>query len=727
MPAAASPVSSRLAGHALVEALIEQGVDTVFGVPGESFLAALDGFHQHRDRIRFVACRHEGGAAFMAEAHGKLTGRPGVCFVTRGPGATNASIGVHVAFQDSTPHDPAGRPGGRRPARPRGVPGDRLPPDVRPRHAGAGEVGRRDARRPIACPSTWRARSAPRCRAGPGPVVLALPEDMLSAPTAAPVLPHVVPVQAHPDPHVVEQFRQLLIKSERPFAIVGGSGWTADSACDFERFAEDWEIPVGCAFRFQDVFDNRHRLYAGDVGIGINPKLAQRIRDVGPDPRGGRAPGRNDHGWLHIARGADAAPAAGAHPRRRRGAGPRLPADHRAAVFDGRGRLRAGRGRPADAALARRRGAGACRVPGQPGSTRRSSRWISRWSSRPSRRRAPAGAIYTNGAGNYAGWLHRFHQYSSLQREGRTQLAPTAGAMGYGVPAAIGANLLFPDRTAIAIAGDGDFLMTGQELATATQYGAGRGAGKLVVVVVDNGTYGTIRMHQERDYPARVSGTALTNPDFVQLAPGLRLARGAGGGDSRSSSRRFAARCEADGPTLLHLLLPEDVSTSRTTLTALREAAQAKKALSSTARQQMCPGTLVRRCPTHDAFALGRNCGFRRRTSSLPPLWSPVSARPLCRALFFVRHEKRYPGDPFPACRDTPWIPSPSTCAATTSRWTRCSRPPAWPAAAARPRSLIQQGGVLVNGEADLRRGRKVRAGDEVTLGDRRVAVRAAP
>jgi acetolactate synthase I/II/III large subunit len=189
---------------------------------------------------------------------------------------------------------------------------------------------------------------------------------------------------------------------------------------------------------------------------------------------------------------------------------------------------------------------------------------------------APPGAVFTNGAGNYAGWLHRFHRYTSLQREGRTQLAPTAGAMGYGVPAAIAASLLFPERTVIAMAGDGDFLMTGQELATATAHGAGRGAGRLVVVVVDNGTYGTIRMHQERDFPARVSGTALANPDFVQLALayGWRSERV----DATAQFEpAFARALEAGAPTLLHVLLPADVSTSRTTLGALREAALARK------------------------------------------------------------------------------------------------------------------------------------------------------
>ena len=569
-----SPVApaepARLAGHALVEALIAQGVDTVFGVPGESFLAALDGFHEHRERIRFVACRHEGGAAFMAEAHGKLTGRPGVCFVTRGPGATNASIGVHVAFQDSTPMI---------------LLVGQVAADQRDREAfqeidyrqmfgpgtlglakWVGEVHSAD-RLPEYVARAFRTAMQGR----PGPVVLALPEDMLSAPTAARALARVEPAQAHPDPHVVAQFRQLLIKSERPFAIVGGSGWTADSAADFERFAEDWQIPVGCAFRFQDVFDNRHRLYAGDVGIGINPALARRIRESDLILAVGVRLGEMTTGGYTLLE----APV------------PRQPLVHIHAGAEELGRVY-----QPTIALQCSMAAIGCALEEVDPPTPRSpvpaaqahAEYLANLEATPVEpmdlaevvktieAMAPAGAVYTNGAGNYAGWLHRFHRYTSLQREGRTQLAPTAGAMGYGVPAAIAANLLFPGRTAIAIAGDGDFLMTGQELATASAHGAGRGAGKLVVVVVDNGTYGTIRMHQERDFPARVSGTSLSNPDFVQLA------RAYGWHAERIEATAefepaFGRAMRAGAPTLLHLLLAEDVSTSRTTLSALRAAA----------------------------------------------------------------------------------------------------------------------------------------------------------
>jgi acetolactate synthase-1/2/3 large subunit len=574
-PVAEPGRGARLAGHALVEALVAQGVDTVFGVPGESFLAALDGFHEHRDRIRFVACRHEGGAAFMAEAQGKLTGRPGVCFVTRGPGATNASIGVHTAFQDSTPMV---------------LLVGQVAADQRDREAfqevdyrqmfgpgtlglakWVGEVQSAD-RLPEYVARAFRTALQGR----PGPVVLALPEDMLLAPTAAPVLPRVEPARAWPDPGELERLRQLLIRAERPMAIVGGFGWTADSACDFERFAEAWELPVGCAFRFQDAFDNRHRLYAGDVGIGINPRLAQRIREAdlvlavgvrlgemttggytlleAPSPRQALVhlhPGAEELGRVYqptlalqcsmaaVGRALEAIVPAGPRPAQR---GAQAHAEYLDVL--------------ASEAVA-------------PMDLAEVVRTVERL--------APEGAIYANGAGNYAGWLHRFHRYVGARHHGRTQLAPTSGAMGYGLPAAVAASLLEPDRTVIHFAGDGDFMMTSQELATASAHGAGRGRGRLVSIVVDNGSYGTIRMHQEREFPERISGTELFNPDFVRLAQafGWQAERV---DETAAFEPAFRRALAADGPVLLHLLLPTDVITSRTTLAALRAAAKQRAA-----------------------------------------------------------------------------------------------------------------------------------------------------
>jgi acetolactate synthase-1/2/3 large subunit len=575
--AAAPPVPgpARLAGHALVEALVAQGVDTVFGVPGESFLAALDGFHEHRERIRFVGCRHEGGAAFMAEAQGKLTGRPGVCFVTRGPGATNASIGVHTAFQDSTPMV---------------LLVGQVAADQRDREAfqemdyrqmfgpgtlglakWVGEVHAAD-RLPEYLARAFRTAMQGR----PGPVVLALPEDMLATATAAPVLPRVEPALAGPDAEALAELGRRLEGAERPIAIVGGPGWTAESLEGLERFAEAWELPVGCAFRFQDTFDNRHRLYAGDVGIGIAPALARRIREADLVLAIGVRLGEMTTGGYTLLEAPQ----------------PRQALVHLHPGAEELGRVY----QPALAipcAMAKLGPALAALRPAQPrtpalGAAARAA-YIENLASTPVapmdladvvrtiERLAPEDAIYANGAGNYASWLHRFHTYVGARHHGRTQLAPTAGAMGYGLPAAVAASLLCPARTVIHLAGDGDFLMTGQELATARAHGAGQGGGRLVSIVVDNGSYGTIRMHQEREYPARVSGTALANPDFVRYAEAFGWHA-----ERVEASAQFEAafRCAlaAAGPTLLHLILPTDVISSRTTLTALREAALRRRA-----------------------------------------------------------------------------------------------------------------------------------------------------
>jgi acetolactate synthase-1/2/3 large subunit len=561
-----STTTARLAGHLLVEALIEQGIDTVFGVPGESYLAVLDGFHQHRERIRFIACRQEGGAAFMAEAQGKLSGWPGVCFVTRGPGATNASIGLHTAFQDSTPMV---------------LFIGQVASDQRDREAfqevdyrqmfGPGTLGFAkwvaEVQDPNRLPE-YVARAFHTAMQGrPGPVVLVLPEDMLTQATTAPVLPRVQVAQAWPEPHALAQVREMLLAAQRPFVIAGGGGWTSAACEALQRFAEAWQLPVGCAFRFQDTFDNRHPLYAGDVGIGINPKLAQRVREadlvlaIGPRlgemTTGGytllEAP-RPKQKLVHIHAGPEElgrvyaadllvqASMACAAPALESLAAPRDVAWRDwalAAHADYEANLKP--------------------TPVQPLDMAEVIKVVDRL--------APD-AICTNGAGNYSGWMHRFHRYPGLQHNGRTQLAPTSGAMGYGVPAAVAASLLCPQRTVVNIAGDGDFLMTGQELATATGYGAKR----LISIVVDNGTYGTIRMHQEREYPGRVSGSDLFNPDFAALA------RAFGWHAERVEATAqfepaFAAALERGQPTLLHLKLDPDVSTSRATLSAIRDAA----------------------------------------------------------------------------------------------------------------------------------------------------------
>ena len=568
---AASALTPRPAGHALVEALIAQGVDTVFGVPGESYLAVLDGMHEHRERIRFVACRQEGGAAFMAEAQGKLTGRPGICFVTRGPGATNASIGIHSAFQDSTPLI---------------LFVGQVASDQRDREAfqeldyrqmfGPGTLGLAkwvgEVHSADRLPE-YVARAFHTAMQGrPGPVVVVLPEDMLTALTGAPVLPRAEPAHAWPAPGSLVQLRALLLQSTRPLVIAGGSGWDADATRALQRFAENWQLPVANGMRFQDTFDNRHALYAGDVGIGINPKLAAHVREadliialgirLGEMTTGGytllQVP-RPTQKLVHIHAGAEelgrvytadlmmqSSMALAAKALETLAAPTTVSwAAHVQTVHaDYLGNLQAHAVAPLDMAVV----------------------------VRAVHKALGSDVIYTNGAGNFSGWLNRYTQYPALHVHGRTQLAPTSGAMGYGFPAAVAASLLYPERHVVNFAGDGDFLMTGQELATATGYGAGRGNGKLLCIVVDNGTFGTIRMHQERDYPGRVSGSDLFNPDFAALARAYGWHAGFVD-KTEDFEPALAAALAADGPALLHLKLDADVSTTRTTLSAIRASA----------------------------------------------------------------------------------------------------------------------------------------------------------
>ncbi len=564
--------SPRLAGHALVEALIAQGVDTCFGVPGESYLAVLDGLHQHRDRIRFVACRQEGGASFMADAQGKLSGRPGICFVTRGPGASNAAIGVHSAFQDSTPMI---------------VFVGQVASDQRDREAfqevdyrqmfGPGTLGMAKWAAEVQSADRlpeYVARAFHTAMQGrPGPVVLALPEDMLTTPTAAPVLPRVEPALAWPAPGALRDLRALLLQAQRPIVIAGGSGWTAASVEALQRFAENWQLPVSCGLRFQDTFDNRHPLYAGDAGIGINPALARRIREADLVLAIGVRLGEmttSGYTLLQVPRPAQKLVHLHAGPEElgRVYAADLMLQSSLACAGKALETLAAPPALPWAEWTAQARAdylANQQATPVEPMDLAAVMKTVQRL--------APADTVYTNGAGNFSGWLHRFVQYPGLQHHGRTQLACTSGAMGYGFPAAVAAALLHPQRTVVNVAGDGDFLMTGQELATAKAAGARR----LVSIVVDNGSYGTIRMHQEREYPGRVSGSDLHNPDFVMLARayGWQAERV----DATAQFEPAFARALASGePTLLHLKLDTDVITSRTSLSAIRAVAQARQA-----------------------------------------------------------------------------------------------------------------------------------------------------
>jgi acetolactate synthase-1/2/3 large subunit len=490
------------------------GVETAFGVPGESYLDVLDALHE--SGIRFIINRQEGGAAFMAEAYGKMTGRPGICFVTRGPGATNASIGVHTAFQDSTPMILfIGQVGG----------------DFMDREAFQ-EI---DYRRMYGQMAKWvaqidRADRIPEYMARafqvatsgrPGPVVLALPEDMLTTLAAVADTGHYQPVQAAPAAPQIAQLRAMLAGAQRPLVLLGGGGWNAQACADVQRFAEANGLPVACAFRFQDLLDNAHPHYVGDVGIGINPKLAARVRDadvlIAIGPRLGEM---TTSGYELLS-----SPV----PRQRLvhiHADPEeLGSVYQAELMIASGMPQAAAMLaampPVDAAAWRSSVAEAkaelLAYQEQPPIFKDGQAPLDLWQVvRTIDELAPADTIITNGAGNYATWAHRFHRYGGM----RTQLAPTSGAMGYSVPSGVAAKIIDPARTVITFAGDGEYMMNGQELATAVQYGAG-----VIIIVFNNSMFGTIRMHQEKNYPGRVSGTALHNPDFAALA----LAYGAQG------------------------------------------------------------------------------------------------------------------------------------------------------------------------------------------------------
>ena len=564
--------SSQIGGHLLVECLIAQGVTHAFGVPGESYLAALDGFHKYQDQIQFVTCRQEGGAAFMADAQGRLTGRPGVCFVTRGPGATNASIGVHTAFQDSTPMVL--------------FVGD-VATETRDREAFqevdfcsffgpstkgmAKRVERIDDAKRI--PEYVARAFATAMNGRPGPVVLVLPEDMLTHEVSSRPLPQLEPVQAWSDPGSLRELRELLLQAQRPFVIAGGGGWTPQSAQALQRFAENWHLPVGNAFRFQDTFDNFHPLYAGDVGIGINPKLSQRIKDsdliIAIGPRLGEMTTsgytllevpKPKQKLVHIHASAeelnrvyhaDLAICASMNAAAR--SLEVLTAPSSVAWTDWAAQANADylantlpqtlAGLPADSAQ------GLVNMP----------EVIS-----VLQRHLPADAVLTNGAGNFASWVHRYYKHHGISKGFKTQLAPTVGAMGYGVPAGIAAAVL-TGRVVFTIAGDGDFLMNGQELATAAQHGA-----KTIVVLLNNGMYGTIRMHQERDFPTHNMGSHLNNPNFANLAKaygyeGVRISK------TEEFEPALTAALARNQGTLIEIMLDPEAITTRVTLSAITQ------------------------------------------------------------------------------------------------------------------------------------------------------------
>ena len=551
---------SRPGGKIIVDQLVRQGVDHVFCVPGESYLAVLDALHDAS--INVTVCRQEGGAAMMAEAHGKLTGRPGICMVTRGPGASNALAGIHIAKQDSTPLI---------------VFVGQIETGMREREAFQ-EV---DYRAVFSTQTKWTteiddaaripeliARAFHVAMSGrPGPVVIALPEDMLVQLATVADAPRVEPVVSAPAPEQMTQMASLLAGAKKPLAIVGGSRWTEDAVNGFVRFAEQQQLAVAVQFRRQHLFPSSHPNFAGDIGLGSNPKLLKMAQDadvillVGgrmseiasqsytlfdiPVPRQTLIHVHPDSQELN--RVYQAALAINATPAQLVNAGNGLDAvndPERKAYIDCAHESYLAWSNPESVST--------------PGALQ-----MGKVMAYLETHLEPD-AIMTNGAGNYATWLHRFHRFNHFN----TQLAPTSGSMGYGAPAAVGAKRVMPERQVVCFAGDGCFLMHGQEFATAVQYGL-----NIIVLVFDNGMYGTIRMHQEKHYPGRVSATNLQNPDFAAYAVAF-----GGHGERVETNEQFGPafeRAVASGkPAILHCLIDPQAITPTATLDQLRAAAE---------------------------------------------------------------------------------------------------------------------------------------------------------
>ncbi len=548
----------RTGGRILVDQLVVQGVERLTCVPGESYLAVLDALHDAS--IDVLVCRNESGAAMMADAYGKLTGRPGICFVTRGPGATNASAGVHIAAQDSTPMI---------------LFVGQVARDTRDREAFQevdfkrffGDMAKwvveidYAARLPEFVARAFRVAMQGR----PGPVVVVLPEDMLLDEVEVSDALRVEPVEAWSGESQIAELREMILTAERPMVVVGGSRWTEAARNNLADWSQKFDLPVATSFRRAALFPSDHPNYAGDVGIGPNPKLAARVKDADlliligarmsempsssyslidiPTPQQALVhvfPDVAELGRLYQpALGIQATP------------GPLCEALSAMAPPDGSAQNER-------AAKAHAEYLEWSETPATlPGTFQYGRAMV--WA----RERLPADAIVCNGAGNFATWVHRYYRFRGFA----TQLAPTSGSMGYGLPAAVMAKRQHPDRIVVVFAGDGDVLMTGQEFATAVQYDI-----PIVAVVLDNGMYGTIRMHQEREYPGRISATRLKNPDFADLA------RAYGGhGERVERTEDFAPAFEralASGkPAILHCFVDAQALTPSMTLDAIREKA----------------------------------------------------------------------------------------------------------------------------------------------------------
>jgi acetolactate synthase-1/2/3 large subunit len=556
-----APVKSRTAAEVLVDQLVRSGVKHVFTVPGESFLAVLDAFHDRE--VAVTVCRHEGGAAMMAEAVGKATGRPGICFVSRGPGATNATHGIHIAHQDSTPMimfvGQIERP-------------------LRDREA----LQEIDCRAVFGSMTKWTgeitdpervpeivSRALQTATSGrPGPVVIGLPEDMLTERVVVADAPPFDVVEASPGNLEIARLANLLAEAARPIFILGGSRWNEAARAAMMRFAERFHVRVATSYRRLPLFDPLHPCYAGDLGLGPNPKLIARIKDcdlvvaiggrLGEIPTQGYTlfdiPGPGTK-LVHVHPGAEELGRV-YRPHLAICASPiRFVAALEMLAPPARKRWRA----ETDAAHADYL-AWSETPSSQPGQVNLGE--VMAWL----RGNVPDDAILCNGAGNYAAWIHRYYRFRGFA----SHIAPTSASMGYGVPAAVAMKRLYPQRMVLSVNGDGDFLMNGQEFAVAVQYGL-----PIIVVICDNGIYGTIRMHQEREYPGRVSATTLKNPDFSAYA------RAFGGfGVTVERTGDFGAAFEAARasglPSIIHLKIDPEAITPTASLTAIREKALAR-------------------------------------------------------------------------------------------------------------------------------------------------------
>lgn len=549
----------RTGGEILIDALRINGVERAFCVPGESYLAALDALHDAQEDIELIVCRQEGGATYMAEAYAKLTGKPGIAFVTRGPGATNASVGVHTAFQDSTPMI---------------LFIGQVASDQVEREAFQ-EV---DYRRMFGQMAKWVVQIDDVARipelvsqafhravnGRPGPVVVALPEDMLTDHASVADVPAHKKIEISAGDEQLQALTALLQQATRPVVMLGGSGWDKQAVADMEAFCTANNLPVATSFRCQDLYNNALSNYAGELGTSANPKLIQSIKDsdlllvigarIGEMTSAGYTMVNipvPEQKLIHVHSGAE---------ELGRVYYPTLPINATMSAFSKQlralGKISDNQWASWTAELNKNYTDNLHHAP-IPGAVQMGE--IMQWM----RANLPEDTIMTTGAGNYTAWPHRFYQYKTF----RTQLGATNGSMGYGVPAAIAAKLTDRTRTVIAFAGDGCFMMNGQELATAMQYDA-----RVVFIVVNNGMYGTIRMHQERTYPGRVSGTALANPDFAALAQAYGLH-----GEVVAETDEFAPafeRCVNSGkPALIEIRIDQEAITPKMSLSAMREQA----------------------------------------------------------------------------------------------------------------------------------------------------------